>query len=128
MAGELQQALDDYRKVLAPRLRGRMEQRLQQAAPVGATGNTKRNTKVRLVANNRKEIRMEATVNVPYAKFPEEGTRPHVIRGNPTLSFYWPKMGKRVFFAKVNHPGNPARPWFRPTLERWAEIVREVAQ
>lgn len=128
--GDLQRALDDYRRLIAPRVRGRVEQRLRDAAPVGETGNTKRNTKVRIANNNRREIRLVAEVNVPYAEFPEKGTRPHVIvpRRAGVLSFFWPKLGRRVFFARVNHPGNPARPWFEPTLARWAEIIREVVR
>jgi len=127
--GDLQPLLDNYRQTIAGPLRGRIEQRLQQAAPVGETGNTKRNTRVRLVANNRNEIRLAAEVNVDYAQFPEEGTRAHTIvpRRAQALSFYWPKLGRRVFLARVNHPGNPARPWFHPTLARFAEFIREVA-
>lgn len=34
-----------------------------------------------------------------------EGTRPHVINGNPFLVFYWPKVGKVVYLRRVNHPG-----------------------
>jgi hypothetical protein len=43
---------------------------------------------------------------VPYAIYVHEGARPHVIRGNPLLVFYWPKVGKTVYFRRVNHPGN----------------------
>ena len=38
-----------------------------------------------------------------YATFVENGTRPHLIVGNPWLSFVW--KGVRVFFRRVNHPG-----------------------
>lgn len=34
-----------------------------------------------------------------------EGTVPHLIEGNPLLTFYWPKMGRVVSFPRVNHPG-----------------------
>lgn len=126
--GDLQRTLDDYRRTIAAPLRARIEQQLQQAAPV-KTGNTKRNTRVSIATNNRNEIRYVAEVKVAYAEYPEHGTRPHVIVARPgkVLSFHWPKLGRRVFFAKVNHPGNPARPWFYPTLARFAEFIREVA-
>lgn len=38
----------------------------------------------------------------------DRGTPPHVIaqrRGGPPLTFYWPKVGHWVRFARVNHPG-----------------------
>lgn len=34
-------------------------------------------------------------------------TKPHVIRGNPTLAFKWKRVGPGMFFfASVNHPGS----------------------
>ena len=39
----------------------------------------------------------------PYAVFVHEGTKAHVITGNPTLAFMW--HGEMAFFASVNHPG-----------------------
>ena len=34
-------------------------------------------------------------------------THPHVIQGNPTLAFRWPKVGPGMFFFhRVNHPGS----------------------
>jgi len=35
------------------------------------------------------------------------GTKPHVIRAKRAkyLRFYWPKVGKVVYFTAVNHPG-----------------------
>jgi hypothetical protein len=42
----------------------------------------------------------------PYAVFVHEGTKPHVINGNPLLAFAWPKMGEGTFFFRsVHHPG-----------------------
>lgn len=40
-----------------------------------------------------------------YARFHHEGTAPHPIEGNPLLVFFWPKVGRVVFFRHVNHPG-----------------------
>ncbi|MGM9543629.1 MAG: hypothetical protein ACI3T9_01465 [Romboutsia timonensis] len=40
----------------------------------------------------------------PYDLYMEEGTRPHIITGNPWL--YWDELDFPVH--QVNHPGNPA--------------------
>lgn len=44
-----------------------------------------------------------------------EGARPHVIRARnaAALSFFWPKVGRQVFFKSVNHPGNAGQPFLR---------------
>ena len=61
------------------------------------------------------------TSNAPYSIFVHQGTRPHVIRAvnARALSFYWPRVGRQVFFASVNHPGTRPNPFM-------AEAVREV--
>lgn len=41
----------------------------------------------------------------PVALYVHEGTVPHLIQGNPLLTFYWPKAGKVVSLRYVNHPG-----------------------
>jgi hypothetical protein len=43
-----------------------------------------------------------------YAGAIDQGARPHVIRPRRArfLRFYWPKVGRVVFFRRVNHPGN----------------------
>jgi hypothetical protein len=53
------------------------------------------------------------SVDVPYAAAVHEGARPHVIRARraPFLRFYWPKVGRVVFFKSVNHPGNAPNPF-----------------
>lgn len=45
----------------------------------------------------------------PYASYVEEGTPPHLIPGNPTLSFDW--KGERVHFRYINHPGSRPYPF-----------------
>jgi len=39
----------------------------------------------------------------------ETGARPHVIRAvnAKALAFFWPVVGRQVFFRQVNHPGFP---------------------
>ena len=54
-----------------------------------------------------------------YALFVEEGTRPHTIQGNPTLSFFWPTGpdGPGLYhFASVNHPGTKGIHFMRDAL------------
>lgn len=62
------------------------------------------------------------SVDVPYAASVHEGARPHVIRAKhaPMLSFYWPKVGRQVFFKSVNHPGNRPNPFLRNAAHRVA--------
>jgi hypothetical protein len=49
-----------------------------------------------------------------YALYVHEGTKPHVIEGNPLLAFTW--HGEQVFFASVNHPGYKGNPFLRDAL------------
>ena len=90
---------------------------LQRTGPVD-TGDLSRSTSV-TYTQSRNRVVWDVVVDVPYAKAQAFGARPHVIRGNPTLRFYWGKVGKVVYFPKVNHPGNPANPW-------WDNWLREA--
>lgn len=66
--------------------------------------------------------------NIPQAETTEKGARPHVIvpkRAN-ALTFYWPKAGRVVSLKKVNHPGNPPRPWFQPTMNEWRKVIENA--
>lgn len=51
----------------------------------------------------------------PYTVPVHEGSKPHIIRARraPMLSFYWAKVGHRVQFPFVRHPGSKARPFLR---------------
>lgn len=62
------------------------------------------------------------SVDARYAAPVHEGARPHVIRArnSPVLSFYWPKVGRRVFFPRVNHPGNADNPFLATAMNRVA--------
>lgn len=62
------------------------------------------------------------------AETTEKGARPHIIlpRRARALAFT-PRGSSRVVVVKrVNHPGNPARPWFAPTVGKWGTLVRSV--
>lgn len=51
----------------------------------------------------------EVSASAPYAAFVHEGTRPHVIEGNPLLVF---QIGSTtVFTRRVNHPGTRPNPF-----------------
>lgn len=63
-----------------------------------------------------------------HAMAQEKGGRPHIITGDPHLSFYWEAARRRWIPADefyhqpglvdvVNHPGNPAQPYLRPAYE-----------
>jgi hypothetical protein len=44
----------------------------------------------------------------PYARFPESGAKPHIIRPRPPkkrLRFYWRRVGRVVRPPLVHHPG-----------------------
>lgn len=47
------------------------------------------------------------------AEFLEKSTRAHIIRARraQALRFYWPRVGRVVFFKSVHHPGTQAHPF-----------------
>ncbi|MFE9391706.1 HK97 gp10 family phage protein [Streptomyces sp. NPDC006784] len=52
--------------------------------------------------------------NVDYWMAQEYGAGPHIIRPVNKKALHWP--GAQHPVAKVNHPGNPPRPFLRPAL------------
>lgn len=63
---------------------------------------------------------------VPYAGFVMYGTRPHVIRARRAraLRFFWPKIGRVVFFKSVNHPGTKANRFLERAMNQAARELR----
>ena len=63
---------------------------------------------------------------VQYAAAQEFGARPHVIRARRkrNLVFWWEKAGLLFRGPAVLHPGNPARPYFRPAVEGTGIVYR----
>lgn len=70
----------------------------------------------------------------------EKGAVPHIIRGNPALSFYWEAAGRwwvpaSEFYHQpgladvINHPGNAAQPYLRPAytivMRRMMDIMKQ---
>lgn len=81
--------------------------RVQEVARAKAgmkTGRLRKSIVKRFTPDSR-GLAITIQANVPYAMYHHEGTPPHIIQGNPLLSFYWPKVGKRVAFRFVHHPG-----------------------
>lgn len=113
-----------------------MQSDLIAAAPVGTPdrlgrgkylpGQTKANTSVQPGSSDLTTFRWVALVDVPYAEYREKGSPAHVIRprGEYNLVFYWERMGFTFAGPSVNHPGNPAMPWFGPITDRWSEYLR----
>jgi hypothetical protein len=65
---------------------------------------------------------LESVVGVGYASYVREGTPPHPIVASKgkVLSFIWQKLGGRVFFKRVKHPGTKAQGWYDSALDRFA--------
>jgi hypothetical protein len=80
----------------------RVESRAKQLCPVD-TGRLRSSITWRIIYSGGALDALVGT-NVEYAIFVHEGTRPHVIRGNPWL--YWPGAAHPV--RQVNHPGTRA--------------------
>lgn len=54
-----------------------------------------------------------------YSLFVHEGTKPHLIEGNPLLAFHWdhgPDGPGTYFFQRVNHPGTKPNRFFTDNL------------
>jgi hypothetical protein len=54
------------------------------------------------------------STDVPYWKYVEYGTAPHVITPKTKRALYWEGAAHPV--ARVNHPGTAAQPFLRPAL------------
>lgn len=77
------------------------------------------------MSQSRDRITAEAVADTEYAAAVIEGARAHIIRPvrKQALSFYWPKAGKTVVFASVNHPGNQPNPFFRRVVDKWGTYL-----
>lgn len=117
---------------------------LRDAAPLGETGDTRRGIEA---VGGGSPARPAATVRArgKGGEYVEEGTRPHVIvpRNASALRFVGgsgrvsqpapnqriaTRSGGVVFAKRVNHPGTPPRPWFRPVVEQYARFLQRAAQ
>jgi hypothetical protein len=62
----------------------------------------------------------EASAMASYAHYINAGTKPHIIRGNPFLTFVW--NGEKMSFRSVQHPGTAPRE-FMDLARDWGEAV-----
>ena len=97
---------------------------LQRTSPVD-TGALSRATDISYT-QSRNRVVWDVTVDVPYAEAQAYGARPHVIKGNPYLRFYWPKAGKIVYFRSVNHPGNQPNRWWDTWLREAPRRLQRI--
>lgn len=93
----------------------RLEDAAKREVPVD-TGRLRESIHAQRVRTvGRFHLESRVTASAPYARFVHEGTRPHIIRARnaKALHFYWPKVGREVFFKSVSHPGTRANPFLR---------------
>jgi hypothetical protein len=76
------------------------------------TGAAKRGVR-NLVVPLRGGVRVVLKNAVPHASYLEYGTDPHYIHARRAkfLVFYWPKVGRTVFYKRVLHPGTRPYHW-----------------
>lgn len=98
--------VDVYTKGKAGQIAGKA----RQIVPV-RTGTLRNSIKVQQARDlkGRYSVGYDVEANAKYAAFVHEGTRPHVIVGNPLLVFQ--VGGATVFARRVNHPGTKANPF-----------------
>jgi len=64
----------------------------------------------------------------PHAKWLNEGAswHPIVARNARALAFYWPKVGRFVFFKSVNHPGYKGDDYITQAYLLALDAVRQI--
>ena len=68
------------------------------------------------------KIGLKISLPLPLGLFIVGGTKEHpipLVAGGKTLRFYWPKMGRIVFFKSVWHPGTKPNPFLVRGYKRW---------
>ncbi len=58
----------------------------------------------------------------------DTGAKAHIIRPKnaKALAFFWPQMGRNVFFKEVHHPGFPGRFYMRNALAEMSGEIQET--
>lgn len=73
--------------------------------------------------------RASVVAPVVQARTTDKGAREHPIRPTRGKVLTWVGPGGRVFARHVNHPGNPARPWFADVLrDAYIDALRQAAR
>lgn len=128
-ADTLRQNIERRGQVIFDRAVQLTKDALRDAAPVGETGDTRKQVDVRPVAKGTKLV-AEAVAPAKGGEFVEKGTKRHVIpkggRGPKVLRF---DGNDGVTFRRVVvHPGTRAKPWFKPTVAKWQRILAQAAR
>lgn len=113
--GQFSKELDDARRIFLDEIADVGENAARLTAPV-KSGRLKDSITGLVFPGTRTA---SVVTKVSYGLYQEEGTRRHPITGNPDLSFFWKKAGRRFYPASefyntpgmvtvIDHPGNPA--------------------
>lgn len=96
------------------------------------TGKFRESIRFHVFARNtgdkaKTEVGFTTSSKQPLGRWITEGTRPHIIRAKKKnfLRFFWPRMGKIVFFHSVNHPGTRANPYLDRAYIRWIQDMEK---
>lgn len=79
------------------------------------TGQLRASVRVRVQGNT---ATIFAGTKLNYARYVDEGTRPHVIRTVKKKALRWPTTGGYAFAKYVNHPGFKGHHYMQGTWER----------
>lgn len=122
----MRQELRRRQRAFAREARGLVTADLRDASPVDS-GELRRSITTSAPSISDSQISFTAqTGDLVQAETTERGARPHVIVPRSKQALAFTVGGQRVVVRRVDHPGNPARPWFHPTLDNWPQIVRRV--
>lgn len=87
------------------------------------TGRLRAGIVARFVRGSESSVTWEILSPTPYAKFIENGTRPHVIVPRNAKALRFVVNGQVVFAKKVNHPGTRAYPAMGPALLKAERVL-----
>jgi len=104
-----------------------MEAAIRAEAPVGK----KNGGRLRESITFRKKtgisgVALEFGSNVPYAKFVEDGTPPHLILPRRATRLRFESRGGDIVYSPyVHHPGTKPNPFARRAVERMSPLIAE---
>lgn len=73
-------------------------------------------------------VRVTTTSTAPYARFVDEGTKPHTIRARRAKALRFRAGGRTVFRRSVRHPGYRGSRWWTNSLDGWRRNLPYAAQ